>query len=105
MPPQVSELPRIDRTKNDQPKTLNFKPIFIPMKPILFSLFLFPLFLAAQGSWSDPIYTYDATGNRISRHRDPLRRANPHPVAPAWQLTLSPLTIPPRAILGHYRPA
>ena len=65
------------------------------MKPILFSLLLLPLALPAQVgqpfTWSDPIYTYDASGNRIKRERNKVYGPGSQRLAdPAWQLTLSP---------------
>ena len=72
------------------------------MKKLLFFLSLaWPLLVTAQSSpigdpiglpLSDPLYRYDASGNRIERYRTheqgpggSLRQADP-----AWQLTLSP---------------
>jgi len=66
------------------------------MKPILFSLLFLPLALSAQVptfTWSDPVYTYDASGNRIQRERtkvfgggNPTQRL----ADPTWQPALSP---------------
>ena len=87
---------KTNRTKLNLTLTPSFhlNPPF-PMKPILFSLLLLPLALPAQVgipfTWSDPIYTYDASGNRVERFRTQgqgpgsLRQADP-----AWQLTLGP---------------